>query len=91
MTIQNLQIELLKLSNQERLRLLHWLVDTISITSFTPAQELDQNDFTQADDQSAANPLLKMAGRFSGGPGNTAEQVERILETEIKATSGLSL
>jgi hypothetical protein len=91
MTIQNLQIELLKLSNQERLRLLHWLVDTISSTSFAPVQELDQSDFIQAGDKSAANPLLKMAGRFSGGLGNTAEQVERILETEIKTTSGLSL
>lgn len=91
MTIQNLQIELLKLSTQERLRLLHWLVATISSTSFAPAQELDQNGFTQPGDKAIANPLLKMAGRFSGGPGDTAEHAERILETEIKAISGLSL
>jgi len=91
MTIQNLQIELLKLSVQERLRLLHWLVDAISSPSFAPAQGLDQISLIQPGDKAAANPLLKVAGRFSGGPGDTAEEAERILETESKATSGLSL
>ena len=65
-----LQQELLDLPGQERLKLAHWLLGTVVETPETTPK-------------SHNNPLLAFAGRFSGGPGNTAEQAEKILETEV--------
>jgi hypothetical protein len=75
MNIQNLQIELLKLPAQERLHFLHHLIDTPQITNKV---------------EMPANPLLPLAGHFVGGPGDTAERAEEILEAEINPASGLS-
>jgi hypothetical protein len=33
---------------------------------------------------------MALAGRFAGGPGNTAERAEEILEAEVNSISGLS-
>jgi hypothetical protein len=35
--------------------------------------------------------LLSLAGRYDGGPGNTSEVDETILETEVDTFSGLSV
>jgi hypothetical protein len=37
-----------------------------------------------------ANGLLSLAGRYAGGPGNTSNRDETILETEADTLSGLS-
>jgi hypothetical protein len=37
------------------------------------------------------NGLLSMAGRYAGGPGNTADRDETILETEVDTLRGLSV
>lgn len=73
-----LQKELGQLPKQERLKLAHWLLDTLV------------NDPKQAEQTpSAENPLLKWAGLFNGGPGDTATQAEEIIETEIGNIGGL--
>lgn len=46
------------------MRLAHWLLDIL----------IDQDI---ADIQPAENPLVRIAGRFPGGPGDTAEKAEK--------------
>jgi hypothetical protein len=70
-----LQQELLDLPGQERLKLAHWLLGTVVETLEITAE-------------SHNNPLLAFAGMFAGGPGNTAERAEEILETEVNLESG---
>lgn len=70
--LQELQKELINLPLQERLSLARWLIDSILHTTIPSEQG---NEF--------ANPLLKMAGRYTGGPGNSAERVEEILLAEL--------
>ena len=36
-----------------------------------------------ANDSAAENPLLQMAGLFSGGPGDTAERVDEVVADEL--------
>ncbi len=36
-----------------------------------------------ANDSAADNPLLQMAGMFSGGPGDTAERVDEVVAEEL--------
>lgn len=76
MTLQQLEQELIELPATERLRLARWLLDTL----------LDANDRSV---QQPENPLLRVAGRFHGGPGDTAERAEEILMHEVDATYGL--
>jgi hypothetical protein len=64
-----LEDELSTLTAAERLQLARWLVDSVLRDTVTPADP--------------ARSLLAMAGRFSGGPGDTAERAEEILEAEI--------
>jgi hypothetical protein len=75
--LRDLQQELKHLSIEERLRLAHWLLDSVLI-------EKERSVATMA----GANPLLDIAGRFEGGPGDTAEQAEEILKAEINAKNG---
>ncbi|MCB0062458.1 MAG: hypothetical protein KDE19_10095 [Caldilineaceae bacterium] len=76
MTLQQLEQELIELPATERLRLARWLLDTLL--------EANENSVQQSE-----NPLLRIAGRFHGGPGNTAERAEEILSNEVDATYGL--
>jgi len=78
---------LLKLPLEERLRLARWLIDSaIGQMPSTPSGD------AAADEQAAAaNGLLALAGRYAGGPGDTAERAEEILEAEADSTRGLSV
>jgi len=69
-----LQHDLLDLPVPERLKLAHWLLGTVM-----PASETTENQ---------ENPLLAFAGMFAGGPGDTAERAEEILEAEVNAVDG---
>ncbi len=75
MTLQQLEQELIELPATERLRLARWLLDTLIETNGEGVQQ-------------PVNPLLRVAGRFHGGPGDTAERAEEILINEVDATYG---
>jgi len=75
MTLQQLEQELIELPATERLRLARWLLDTL----------LEANGKGMP---SSDNPLLRVAARFHGGPGDTAERAEQILTTEVDPRYG---
>ena len=77
--------ELLKLPAEERRRVLRLLQASLpeeggAVASSTSADQTSQ----------AAKWLLSMAGRFSGGPGNTAARADEILRAEVDKHSGLT-
>ena len=72
-----LQEELQRLPMQERLRLAHWLLDSLVDASSTTAGAVEKD-----------GPLADWVGLFSGGPGDTAEQAEEILAREIEKRGG---
>ena len=72
-----LQEELKQLPKKERLKLAHWLLDSLVDT----AEGADES-------QAKKNPLLRWAGMFNGGPGDTAQHAEEILEAEIGKIGG---
>lgn len=78
MTIEQIENELMSLSESDRLRLARWLLDTL----------INRNG---EGEQSDGNLLLRIAGRYSGGPGDTAERTEEILADESDATYGLGV
>ena len=84
--IQRTKIEeLLKLPAEERRRVLRLLQESLSEES-GPASPL-----TNADQISpAAKWLLSMAGRYSGGPGDTATRADEILRAEVDKHRGLT-
>lgn len=69
-----LKEELKTLSTEERLALARWLVDTVINETHGSGN--------------APHSLLTWAGRFEGGPGDTAERAEEILEEEVQPLSG---
>lgn len=71
---------LLKLPAEERLRLAKWLIDST-------IQAVESDDDSPS---SHSNALLALAGRYEGGPGNTAERAEELLESEVDKTQGLT-
>ena len=76
--------ELLKLPTEERRQVLRLLQE-----SLTPEGEAASS--TNRDQpSSAAKWLLSMAGRYSGGPGNTAARADEILRAEIDKRGGLT-
>ncbi len=77
---QTLQEQLRALPPQEQLRVARWLIDQAVETLSKPSQPPEP----------AANGLLALAGRFAGGPGDSAERAEAILEAEVDGHSGLS-
>ena len=85
--IQREQIEeLLSLPVDERRRLLRLLQESLH------AESERQSKATNGDQASpAANWLLSMSGRYSGGPGNTATRADEILRAEINKQSGLKV
>ena len=70
--------ELLKLPTEERRQVLRLLQESL------PEERESVAPFTNADQTSpAAEWLLSMAGRYSGGPGNTAARADEILRAEV--------
>jgi hypothetical protein len=90
--VKRLQKELADLSLTEQLQVANWLIEKVlkqvskTITS-SPVSYLNDSVTKQA---AAPSPLMALAGRFAGGPGNTAERAEEILEAEVDSISGLS-
>jgi hypothetical protein len=77
--------ELLNLPVDERRQVLRLLQESL------PAQDERQSQSTNGDQASpAAKWLLSMAGRYSGGPGNTAARADEILRAEVDKRRGLS-
>ena len=70
MTVKQLEKELSTLPVTERLRIARWLLDTV----LAPASN---------DSASENNPLLNIAGRFHGGPGDSADRIEEILSNDL--------
>ena len=77
---QTLQEQLRALPPQEQLRVARWLID----------QAVEAPRKAGQPPELAANWLLALAGCFAGGPGDSAERVEAILEAEVDRHSGLS-
>ena len=74
--------ELLKLPVDERRRVVRLLQESL------PPE--GQGQRTNGDASPAANWLLSMAGRYSGGPGDTAVRADEILRDEIDKRGGLT-
>ena len=82
--IQGEQIEeLLKLPADERRRVLQLLQQSLRVEG--EAHSTNENQTS-----SAAKWLLSMAGRYSGGPGNTAIRADEILRAEIGKRHGFT-
>jgi len=77
--------ELLKLPAEERRRVLRLLQESLTDEGETVASS------TNGDQTSpAAKWLLSMAGRYSGGPGDTATRADEILRAEVDKHRGLT-
>jgi hypothetical protein len=77
--------ELLKLPAEERRRVVRLLQESL------PEEGDDVAAGTNGEQPSpAAKWLLSMAGRYSGGPGNTAARADEILRAEIDKHRGLT-
>jgi len=76
--IEDKELEsLLGLPAAERLKLARILIDSAAEGSREASHR--------------ANGLLSLAGRYAGGPGNTADLDETILETDVDHLSGLPM
>jgi hypothetical protein len=83
--IQREQIEeLLKLPVDERRRVLGLLQASL------PEDKTEASVSNGGQTSPAAKWLLSMAGRYSGGPGNTAARADEILRSEIGKEPGSS-
>ena len=77
--------ELLRLPADERRRVLRLLQESLA------GKAGDTEQSANADQVSpAAKWLLSIAGRYSGGPGNTAGRADEILRAEIDKSRGLT-
>ena len=76
--------ELLKLPVEERRQVLRMLQDSLLSEKATEASSESQRE------ASGAKWLRSMAGRYSGGPGNTAARADDILRAEIDKHRGLT-
>ena len=77
--------ELLKLPAEERRRVLRLLQASLTEEGKTVAPSTNGDQTSRA-----AKWLLSMAGRFSGGPGNTAARADEILRAEVDKHRGLT-
>lgn len=77
--------ELLKLPAEERRRVLRLLQE-----SLPESGEAVSPSTNGAQASPAAKWLLSMAGRYSGGPGNTAARADEILRAEVDKHRGLT-
>lgn len=82
--LKTLQNELKTLPKEQKLALAHWLLDSLA---GEPTRELPLAEMADKSKPSSG-PLSEWVGIFSGGPGDTAERDEEILEAEIDAISG---
>lgn len=83
--VEELMVELTTMPIIDRLTLARMLIDSaIAEPAATGSgwQRLQPNGHSG---------LLAMAGRYAGGPGDSAERAEEILEDGVNATSGLSV
>ena len=76
--------ELLKLPVEERRQVLRLLQDSLVSDNTAEVSSESQQE------ASAAKWLRSMAGRYSGGPGNTAARADEILRAEIDKHRGLT-
>ncbi|CAN5759155.1 hypothetical protein BH20ACI3_BH20ACI3_24920 [soil metagenome] len=77
--------ELLNLPVDERRRVLRLLQE-----SLPPEGEGQSQPINGDQTSTAAKWLLSMAGRYSGGPGNTAARADEIIRAEIDKRGGLT-
>jgi hypothetical protein len=77
--------ELLKLPAEERRRVLRLLQESLPDEGDAVAPSTIGNQTSPA-----AKWLLSMAGRYSGGPGNTATRADEILRAEVDKHRGLT-
>ena len=75
--------ELLKLPAEERRRVLRLLQASLTEEGKTVGPSTNGDQTSQA-----AKWLLSMAGRYSGGLGNTAARADEILRAEVDKHSG---
>lgn len=75
--IDALQEKLRQLPKKDRLKIAHWLLDSLVETAEGAGESPAEK-----------NPLLKWAGMFNGGPGDTAQRVEENLGAEIGNVGG---
>ena len=75
--------ELLKLPTEERRQVLRMLQESL-LKEGEPLAQSTNGDQTSP----AAKWLLSIAGRYSGGPGNTATRADEILRAEVDKHSG---
>jgi len=85
MNVQELMVDLTTLPVADRLTLARMLID--SAIAEPAASEMKW----QQVQPNGHSGLLAMAGRYAGGPGDSAERAEEILEAGVNATSGLSV
>jgi hypothetical protein len=69
--------KLMKLPIEERLRL-----GRLPIESACGSAESSSHSPKADDNGATSNPLLALAGRYSGGPGDSAGRAEEILDSE---------
>jgi len=77
--------ELLKLPVEERRRVLRLLQESLPEEGEAGTPSPNGNETSPA-----AKWLLSMAGRYSGGPGNTAARADEILRVEVDKHRGLT-
>jgi hypothetical protein len=75
--------ELLKMPVDERRRVLQLLQASLP-------EDKTETPLVNGGTSPAAKWLLSMAGRYSGGPGNTAARADEILRAEIGKKPGLT-
>lgn len=83
--VQELMIELTTLPIADRLTLARMLIDSAI------AEPLATGPEWQRLHPNGHSGLLAMAGRYAGGPGDSAERAEDILEAGVNTISGLSV
>jgi len=76
--------ELLSLPVDERRRVVQLLQESLSEVDEGPSS------LTGEPISPAAKWLLSMAGRYSGGPGNTASRADQIMRDEVDKHRGLT-
>ena len=77
--------ELLRMPVEERRRVLRLLQESLPEEGEAVAPSSIGNQTSPA-----AKWLLSMAGRYSGGPGNTAARADEILRAEVDKLRGLT-
>lgn len=86
MNVQELMVDLTTLPVADRLTLARMLID--SAIAEPAASEMK---WQRVQPNNGHSGLLAMAGRYAGGPGDSAERAEEILEAGVSAISGLSV